>query len=192
MIACTHCGGSQRRRGCVGANCSACTGRESISTTLRLVVKLSLVVTPDGKLRFETPKTERSRRTVELDTATVNALRIHRKRQASEQLEALGAWPSDRPEVGLVFTDEAGRPLNPVWVSRRFTALGKGAALPRIRLHDLRHSAATLLLQIGTPAHAVSQRLGHASTSITMDVYAHALDDQRSGAADAIAGAIDG
>ena len=73
----------------------------------------------------------------------------------------------------------------------RLLAESAGAAAV-FGLHDLRHSAATLLLRVGTPAHVVSQRLGHASTSITMDVYAHALDDQRSDAAEAIAAAIDG
>jgi integrase len=158
----------------------------------RLRVDGALIVTPARELRFETPKTERSRRTVDLDAVTVDALRAHRKRQTAEQLASLGAWPADGPEAGLVFTDEVGRPLHPAWITRRFIALGEGAELPRIRLHDLRHSAATLLLRAGTPVHVVSQRLGHASSSITLDVYAHALDDQRSGAADAIAAAIDG
>jgi integrase len=119
-------------------------------------------------------------------------LRAYRKRQAQEQLSSTEIWPTRGPEAGLTFTDEAGRPLHPNWTSRRFTALTKRAELPIIRFHDLRHSAATVLLQVGTPAHVVSQRLGHASTSITQDVYAHALEDQRSGAADAIADAIDG
>ena len=157
----------------------------------RLRVETALIVTPDHELRFETPKTERSRRVVDLDAVTVAALRSHRKRQAAEELASLGAWPVDGSGGGLVFTDEVGRPLPPAWVSRRFTALAKAAGLPRIRLHDLRHTAATLLLRAGTPAHVVAQRLGHASPSITMDVYAHTLEDQRSGAADAIAAAID-
>ncbi len=147
---------------------------------------------PDGRAPLRDPKTERSRRTIDLDAASIAALRAHRKRQAEEQLAALGAWPEDGPEAGLVFTDEVGRPLRPAWVSRRFQALADRAELPRIRLHNLRHSAATLLLRAGMPAHVVSQRLGHASTSITMDVYAHALDDQCSDAAEAIAAAIDG
>lgn len=158
----------------------------------RLRVDGALIVTPARELIFETPKTERSRRTVDLDAVTVEALCAHRKRQAAERLASLGAWPAHGPEAGLVFTDEVGRPTHPAWVTRRFIALAESAGLPRIRLHDLRHSVATLLLRAGTPVHVVSQRLGHATSSITLDVYAHALDDQRSGAADAIAAAIDG
>jgi len=158
----------------------------------RLRVDGALIVTPARELIFETPKTEKSRRTVDLDALTVEALRAHRKRQAAERLASLGSWPVDGPEAGLVFTDEVGRPIHPAWVTRRFIALADSAGLPRIRLHDMRHSVATLLLRAGTPVHVVSQRLGHATSSITLDVYAHALDDQRSGAADAIAAAIDG
>jgi integrase len=160
---------------------------------LTLRVDRSLVADPRSRvLVWQTPKTERSRRTIDLDAATVNALKSHRKQQASERLAAMGAWPDgDDQAADLVFADKTGQPIRPATFSRQFDALVKRAEVTRIRLHDLRHTAATLLLRAGVPVHVVSERLGHASTSITMDVYAHSLRDQRSGAADAIASAID-
>lgn len=86
-----------------------------------------------------------------------------------------------RPDA-LIFGDVEGRPRNPEHVSRQFArdvarcrkALGADA-LPVIRLHDLRHTHATILLLAGVPVHVVSQRLGHASPVVTMTVYAHVL-----------------
>ena len=134
----------------------------------RLRVDGVLIVTPARELIFETPKTERSRRTVDLDAVTVEALRGHRKRRAAERLASLGAWPADGPEAGLVFTDEVGRPIHPAWVTRRFIALAENAGLPRIRLHDLRHSVATLLLR---GRHPRPRRL---ATSSAPDLEHHA------------------
>jgi integrase len=159
--------------------------------TLR--VERGLVLTPTGEVVWSTPKTDRSRRTVDLDEATIVALRAHRKGQMAEQLASLGAWPEDGDEAGLVFTDEAGRPLRPAYLSRRFGDLvRKVSGLQRVRLHDLRHTHATILLRDGVPVHVVSARLGHASPSITLDFYAHVLRDQSTDAAARFAAAIDG
>ena len=156
-------------------------------------VTRTLVATPDGGVSWETPKTDRSRRVVEIDPETARVLHAHRRRQAEEQLASLGAWPTNGEDVGLCFTDEAGRPLRPPYVSRRFADLTRRVdGLPVIRFHDLRHTHATVLLHAGTPAHVVAARLGHASPSITLDVYAHVLADQRSDAAARFADAVDG
>jgi integrase len=155
----------------------------------QLTIARSLVVSPDDKsLVWQTPKSERSRRTIDVDPATVDALRHRRKTEDEVRRGALGAWQDD----DLVFTDGIGRPIRPATFSSRFDALVKKSGLPRIRLHDLRHTAATLLLQAGVPVHVVSDRLGHATPSTTMNIYAHVLRDQRSDAATRLAAAIDG
>lgn len=74
-----------------------------------------------------------------------------------------------------MFTREDGAPLHPDSLSGAFERLSAAAGLPRIRFHDCRHSAATLSLRAGVPTKVVSEWLGHASTSITEDLYRHAI-----------------
>src|SRR5690242_9895014 len=109
--------------------------------TLR--VDRNLVVDPEAnRLVWQRPKTAKSRRTIDLDPTTVEALKRHRKRQAAERLAAdvHNVWPTGKdPAVDLVFTDEVGQPINPHTVSRRFDAAVKRAKVERIRLHDCRH-----------------------------------------------------
>ncbi|MEU6799346.1 hypothetical protein ABZ907_47330 [Nonomuraea wenchangensis] len=88
------------------------------------------------------PKTEASDRVIALDADTVTALRNHRKAQTVERLAAGEAWV----DSGFVFTDEIGRPLHPRRVSDQFYLLSYEAGLPPVRLHDLRHGAASLML----------------------------------------------
>jgi hypothetical protein len=78
-------------------------------------------------------------------------------------------------DSGLVFTWPDGRPLHPERFSKWFEQLARAAGLPRIRLHDVRHSYATAALAAGIPAKVVSERLGHATIAITMDTYSHVL-----------------
>ena len=103
----------------------------------------------------------------------------------------MGAWPTDGNEAGLCFTDEVGRAIKPDALSRRFQALLRTCDVPRIRLHDVRHTCATLLLKAQVPVHVVSQRLGHASVTTTLNTYAHVLDDQKAQAAETLAAALD-
>uniref|UniRef100_UPI0022AC7613 tyrosine-type recombinase/integrase n=1 Tax=Klebsiella pneumoniae TaxID=573 RepID=UPI0022AC7613 len=79
-----------------------------------------------------------------------------------------------------------GTPVNPNNVTRSYNRLVAQAGLPRIRVHDLRHTSATMLLRAGIPAKIVSERLGHASVGITMDLYSHVMPDMQDQAADAI------
>ena len=118
---------------------------------------------------FSDPKTARSRRLVALPAETVVALRAHRVRQAEERLE-LGV---SLAEDDVVFADADGTPLKPATVSRRFERLAREAGLPRMTLHGLRHSWATLALLDGIPTKVVSEILGHSSTRVTEDVYQH-------------------
>jgi integrase len=117
------------------------------------------------------PKTAKGRRSLALDPATVAALRQHRARQAEERLAVGPRWR----DSGLVFTWPDGRPLHPERFSKWFEQLARAAGLPRIRLHDVRHSYATAALAAGIPAKVVSERLGHATIAITMDTYSHVL-----------------
>jgi integrase len=113
-----------------------------------------------------------SRRTVALDSATVAALREHQARQAVEAAMAADAWENEK---SYVFTDELGRVIHPQAFTDRFKRYAKRAKLPAIRFHELRPSHATLALEAGVAPKVVSARLGHATTSFTMDVYADAL-----------------
>jgi integrase len=130
----------------------------------------------------EAPKTKRGQRKIVVAPLAVDALREHRRRQVEERLR-LGDIYHDQ---GYVFTTETGEPLS-AWGARRvYDRVVKGAGLERIRPHDLRHSAATLLLLQGVPVKVVSEILGHASVAITMDLYSHVLPDMQRDAAAAM------
>lgn len=123
--------------------------------------------------------TRMSRRTVDLDAATVQVLWDWRGVQAVE----LGGVDRDR----VVFTRLNGQPVHPHVLSQTFTRVLTAAGLPRIRLHDLRHTHATLLLQAGVPIKVVSERLGHSSPAFTMTTYQHVLPGMQRDAADTFA-----
>jgi integrase len=153
--------------------------------TLQVVRSL---VSVRNTLSFSEPKTRRGRRTIRLDPGTVAELRAHRVRQAEERL-ALGLGKPGRGD--LVFTDRLGAPIKPdsfsQFFDRRVTRLG----LPKIRLHGLRHTHATLLLASGANVKTVSSRLGHASVAFTLDTYAGALPELEEQAATAAAVGLD-
>ena len=111
------------------------------------------VVAGHGAPLVQEPKSKAARRTVRLPSETVAALKTHRKRQAERQLSA-AQWA----DTGLVFCTGAGKPINPRHVLRSFAAIVKRAAVPRISIHDLRHTHATLLLRDGVPLKVVSER----------------------------------
>lgn len=121
---------------------------------------------------LEAPKTERSRRSVPMNATLAEALRQHRSREI-ERLLAIGYG---RDDMGYVFTDRWGQPI--YWghvTDRMLRPLCRQAGIREIRFHDLRHSAATLMLQRGVPLHIVAQILGHTSPTTTLSVYAHVL-----------------
>ena len=113
------------------------------------------------------PKTAAGRRQVPLDAQLAAVLRAHRRRQLEERMAAGPAWQ----ETGYVFTYQDGRPLHPEHFSTAFERHVGAAGLRLIPLHGTRHTAATLALRAGVPTEAVSRWLGHASVSITQDIY---------------------
>jgi integrase len=131
-------------------------------------------------------------RVVDLDAATVAVLRAHRRERGAMALQLAR-------DDALVFGDQEGRHLHPERFTRTFhgelararKAIG-GDALPVIRLHDLRHTHATLLLAKGEPVKVVSERLGHASATITLQVYAHVMPGNQRHAAELFASLVRG
>ena len=122
-----------------------------------------------GRAEESTPKSRAGRRSVPLDEHLVDLLTTHRRAQRAERLRAgLG-----KDEQGYVFTNELGEPLSPDWISERFEDLVKAADLPRVRFHDTRHTAASLMIASGVPAKVVQEMLGHSHVSITLALYAH-------------------
>jgi integrase len=135
------------------------------------------------KVHVSEPKTAKGKRSLALDPATAAALREHRAHQAEERLIVGPGWQ----DSGLVFTWGDGRPLHPERFSRWFERLAREAGLPKIRLHDVRHSYATAALAAGVPAKVISERLGHANIAITMDTYSHVLPGMDERAASVVA-----
>ncbi len=140
-----------------------------------------------GRAVLGTPKTKRGTRLVPLDDATVDQLRDHREAQQLEK----SAWGPAWNDHGFVFTREDGRHLRPEYVTRHFLTLASGAGLPVIRLHDLRHTNASLALAAGVELKVVSERLGHSTTTITADLYTHVHRAVGRAAADKIASVLE-
>jgi integrase len=132
------------------------------------------------------PKTNRGRRTIALDPVTLEILKAHAARQADEQ-SASNAWS----ETGYIFTSGEGQPLDPHRTSKAFERHLRAAALPRIPLHGLRHTYATLALSSGVNPRIVSGRLGHSTVALTLDIYSHVLPQADQEAADRIAALIE-
>ncbi|MGZ6363683.1 MAG: tyrosine-type recombinase/integrase [Ktedonobacterales bacterium] len=133
--------------------------------------------------RLGAPKTARSRRRIKLAPACVEALRAHRVRQAEERLAIGPRWE----DHGLVFPNIYGRPMGDSLLRRKtFTPLIERAGVPRIRFHDLRHTAATLLMREGVHPRVVAEMLGHSSIAITLDVYSHVTMDMQDTATEAM------
>jgi integrase len=122
-------------------------------------------------LRLTEPKSTRSRRTIRLPQVVARALQDHRTRQLEERLAAGGEWT----DSGLVFTTPVGTPQDARNSTREFAALLRAAGLPPIRFHDLRHTAATLLLAQGGDPRTIMETLGHSQISLTLNTYSHVL-----------------
>ncbi len=134
------------------------------------------------------PKTPRSRRQIRLTRRAADALRRQFEGQLVERATCDGSWM----EHGLVFPNRTGNPTDgDNLYSRHFRPLLKRAGLPAIRFHDLRHTCATLLLVRGVHPKVVSEMLGHATISITLDTYSHVIPGLGDAAADAMDDALE-
>jgi integrase len=118
----------------------------------------------------------------------VRVLRRHRAAQAERKLAIGSGWG----EGDLVFTDGQGGPLNPESVSQFFRRRVRVAGVPKIRLHDLRHTHCAHLIAAGRNPKEISRRLGHASVSFTLDRYGHLMPEAGAEAAEAVAALVDG
>jgi integrase len=137
-------------------------------------------------LILQPPKTSAGRRVIDLDDGTLDVLRDHQGRQILLKAELDGAYQ----DQGLLFPNPLGGPLNPMALTRAFQSLAMKAGLPETKLHILRHFHASVMLQAGQSWVTVSKRLGHASASITADIYAHCLPGWQKQAANAFAKAM--
>ncbi len=137
------------------------------------------VTAPNYHVTVSDVKSAHSLRTIDLDQRTIAVLRSWRRHQLEHDMET-GARTD---ESGFVFAKHNGDPLHPDYFSQAFERLIAKMDLPRIRLHDLRHTHATLLLKEGVPPKVVSERLGHSSVAFTMQVYQHVLPGMQADAA---------
>ena len=154
-----------------------------------LTVRRSLAVALNGGWKLAEPKSARSRRTIPLPARAREALALQRGRHEAAKA-AVGTTWQDRDN--LVFTDAIGQPLRPGAVSSAFQKAREAAKLPPVTFHDLRHSAATLMLAEGVPLAVISEWLGHAGIAITATHYAAVVPALRRDAADALDRALSG
>lgn len=141
-------------------------GRIQIRRTLQRIRRKGVVV---GE-----PKSGKGRQ-IALPTAAANALRRWKKRQLQDKLLAGRRWQ----DTGYLFTSSVGSPIEHRNLIRDFHAKTEALGLPYIRFHDLRHTAATLLLSQGVHPKLVQEMLGHSQISLTMDIYSHVLPDMQ-------------
>ena len=147
----------------------------------RVAVRMTLKRYPGEKAIREEVKTSHSVRVIALSKSVVAALRAHRARQMQERMQLGEAWQN----LNLVFPNKVGA-LTEVraFVRHWWIPLIRKAGLPFIRFHDMRHTAATILLARGMPIKAVSEMLGHSNVSITLNLYAHVLPHMQQQLAD--------
>ena len=150
----------------------------------RLHVRQALVSVA-YELIVSTPKSHRAR-VIDLDHSTVEQLRLHHDRQLTERDE----WGVQYQNRDLVFSKENGEPLHPQTYTQAFERLVVKAGLPKIRLHDLRHTHATIALRAGVPPKVISERLGHENPAFTLKQYAHVIPGMQADAARVVAKVI--
>jgi len=146
-----------------------------------LSVRRALVVKKGGGFIFTEPKTKKSRRSIPISNTVKKALKEHRRKQLAEKFKLGAAYEN----FDLVFASEIGTPLlHGNLLRRHFKPIRDKAELPKIRMYDLRHTTATLLLSAGENPKVVSERLGHASIVLTLDTYSHVLPTMQRTATD--------
>ncbi len=132
-------------------------------------IRREIVFVPGKGYLVTPPKSAKGQRAIDITSDVVSALQRYRSVQAQQQLLAGPVWN----DGGWVFTRADGNHVNPNAVSKAFMAIRTELGLPPVRLHDLRHTHASLLLQAGTHLKVVQERLGHSTIAITADTYSH-------------------
>lgn len=146
------------------------------------------VFAPGAERTYTTPKNH-ERRTVGIDARTLAVLKEHRKAQAEARLAAGPLWADAE---GLLFVWSDGSPLHPGFVTKEFGRAQLGSGLPRLILHEARHTHATVLLRAGVPVHIVAKRLGHRDPTVTLSVYADVIPDDDDRAVETFSKAVFG
>ncbi|MFC1996923.1 tyrosine-type recombinase/integrase [Chloroflexota bacterium] len=145
-------------------------------------VERQLIRSKAQTIQYAPPKTRYGKRTIELGAKTIEVLRAHYQRQHVAQMASGDRWQ----DHGLIFTTRYGGKKHHRNLLRDFKKVLRRADLPEIRWHDLRHTAASLMLNNNVPVIVVSRRLGHARPSITLDVYGHLVPSMQAGVGDMI------
>ncbi len=135
-----------------------------------------------GGLVFSEPKSAAGRRVIALGVATIEKLRKHQNLQLVARQVAGNSWT----ENDMIFPSSTGTPMDPSNLYHNFKRLLKEAELPDVRFHDLRHTAATLMLQQGVHPKVVQERLGHSDISMTLNTYSHVLPVMQDDAAEKV------
>lgn len=147
------------------------TGAVAVKHTLQRLKKHGLVLMP--------PKSEKSRRTVQLPASCIGSLKAHRERQQAERALAGSAWQ----ETGHIFTSTIGTPIDDRKILKEFNALVEAAKLPKQRFHDLRHACISLLRAQGVPDKVIAEIVGHSDIRLTQNVYQHVYQEAKTEAA---------
>jgi integrase len=161
------------------------TGRFNVRQALQRVDKK--LYPQKAGLQLVEPKGGYSNRVLTLPAVAVAALRRHQVLQEQERQWAGSRWSN---EWNLVFTTKIGTPLDERNVLRRFQNILTSAGLPKMRIHDLRHSAVAILIAQGVNIKAISELLGHSSVAFTLQVYGHLLEETKREAADKMDAAL--
>ncbi len=156
------------------------TDLDWINQTLKVERQL---LRPHGEgIQFSSPKTKFGKRSLKLGSKTIEVLRRHYERQQQDRIASGEDWQ----EYGLIFPNHDGGPILYRNLLREFRQLLQDAGLPSIRFHDLRHTAASLMLNRNVPVIVVSRRLGHSKPSITLDIYGHLISSAQTEVANII------
>ncbi|HBA92102.1 MAG: hypothetical protein A2X24_05100 [Chloroflexi bacterium GWB2_54_36] len=143
--------------------------------TGELQVRRQAVSTSGGGWNFSEPKTRFGTRIIKLGESTLRVLQAHKDRQQSQIFLAGSRWQKNN----LIFPSAAGTPLNKSNMRKDFNRMLEAAGLPHIRFHDLRHTAASLMMNHQVPILVASRRLGHSKPSVTLDIYSHLYQESQ-------------
>ena len=144
-------------------------------------IRREVVFVPGTGYIISQPKSAKSRRAIDITTPVIEVLQRHRAAQAEHRLRLGGAFKNE----GWVFCKDDGNHLSPTTLTRAFAEIRNELGLPPVRLHDLRHTHASLLLQAGVHLKVVQERLGHSTIAVTADTYSHVTAGLQRAAAEA-------